>query len=67
MIKKILRGIIKIPATPFVVVGLVGMILVSYLVQFCEWLYEADVFDKKITAELKNDYITALKKWFTTI
>jgi hypothetical protein len=67
MFKKIIRGLIKIPATPFVVFVLGGMFLATYIIQFGEWVYEASEFDKRCTKETRDDFASGLKKWFTTV
>jgi hypothetical protein len=67
MFKKILRILIKIPATPFVTVFLLFALLSVYAAIFLEWLYDADDCDKRITLSMKQDVLKHLKKWFTTV
>jgi len=65
--KKAIRVILKIPATPVVVAFFFLMILAGYVCMFFEWVYEASNFDKEISRSLLSDYKKGLKKWFTTI
>ena len=67
MFKKVIRGILKIPLTPVVLFWNGGMIILSYAVQGFEWVYNSSEFDKRITKEVRDDYINNIKKWFTTI
>jgi len=67
MFKKIIRGLLKIPLTPFVVFVLGGLFLATYIIQFGEWVYEASESDKQCTKETKNDFARGIKKWFTTV
>ena len=67
MFKKVIRGILKIPLTPVVLFGNGVMIILSYAVQGFEWVYNSSDFDKRITKEVRDDYINNIKKWFTTI
>ena len=64
--KKLIRALIKVPATPFVALYHIIMYMAFLVSQFFEWLYEAKDSDKKITATCKQDCIDGLKKWFTT-
>lgn len=65
--KKLIRLLIKIPATPLVVVFcLFGYISFSFLA-FIQWVYEASKFSKEVTDDCRNDMTGILKKWFTTI
>jgi len=67
MVKKILRGLIKIPATPFVTAFLLFALLMVYAAMFFEWLYDADDWDKSFTKGVKQDILNNLKKWYTTV
>ena len=67
MFKKILRVIFKIPLTPIIMFYFVSMILMSYIEQFFEWLYDASDFSKSVTQDVQDDFYHGLKKWFTTI
>ncbi len=67
MFKKVLRGLIKIPATPFVTAFLLFALLVMYVVMFFDWLYDADEWDKFFTKSMKQDLLNYLKKWYTTV
>jgi len=66
-VKKLIRLIIKIPVTPFITVFYVMMIMVPFIFQFFEWLYEADSSDKNDTFIVRKYLISDLKRWFTTI
>lgn len=65
--KKLLRLIVKIPTTPFYLVFFVCMYITGTVVQFWQWLYEVDNWDRKITSELLADLRKGCKRWFTTI
>jgi len=67
MVKKILRGLIKIPATPFVTAFLLFALLMVYAAMFFEWLYDADDWDKSFTKGVKQDILNNLKKWYITV
>ena len=67
MFKKVIRGIIKIPATPIILFWNGGIIGLSYALQVFEWVYNSSEFDKRVTTEVRNDHIDNIKKWFTTI
>lgn len=65
--KKFIRFLIKIPATPVVVIFcLVGYIFFSILA-FFQWAYESSEFNIKVTNDCRNDMLVILKTWFTTI
>jgi hypothetical protein len=66
-IKKIIRALLKIPLTPVVVSFNLLMIFVCSVSIFYGWLYEDTDMEKSINHELMQDYISNLKKWFTTI
>ena len=66
-LKKVLRGLIKIPATPFVTLFLLYALLCIYASIFFEWLYDAGPVDKLITQGVKQDLFKYLKKWYTTV
>ena len=67
MFKKILRVLIKIPATPFITVFLLFALLMIYASMFFEWLYDAEPRDKRVTQGMKQHVLGALKKWYTTV
>lgn len=63
--KKLIRLILKIPFTPFVVCFLgIGLIFVTAII-FVEWLYDAP--NTEYVKEERDWIINLLKKWFTTI
>ena len=43
------------------------MLATGYICKAGEWVYEADDFDKRITAEIIQDYKNNIKWWFTTL
>jgi fatty acid desaturase len=65
--KKFIRALIKLPATPFVVVYFVVLYILTCIVQFFEWVYEASEQDKKWTKKERANVLDAAKKWFTTV
>lgn len=64
-LKLFLRLLLKIPLTPFVVSGVLGMLAVGHLIMFFEWLYDSDSL--KYSMNLRDEYIETLQKWFTTL
>ena len=66
-IKKLIRLLLKIPATPFVVSYHLSMWSIASVISFFEWLYDASDFDKSISKKIAIDEVNSLKKWFTTI
>lgn len=65
--KKLIRLIIKVPATPFMVFFFGFSIIVLSIYHFFEWAYEASEFTKEVTRDCIKDSVVQLKKWFTTI
>jgi hypothetical protein len=65
--KKFIRLLFKIPATPFVVAFcVIGYTLFSILA-FFQWAYESSEFNRSVTDECRDDMVGILKRWFTTI
>jgi len=65
--KKLIRALIKIPATPFVLFYHLLFLFSLYITLAFEWLYEASDFDIKITREIIDDEYKSIKRWFTVI
>jgi hypothetical protein len=65
--KRQIRLLLKIPGTVIMVPTWLFLLLLAYVIQFIEWAYEATEFDKRITAEIIQDYKDYIKRWFTTI
>jgi hypothetical protein len=65
--KKLIRAIIKIPATPVVIVACLFAICGNQIFKFFEWAYEASDYEKEITSSIDVDAMNFLKRWFTTI
>lgn len=65
--KKFIRLLIKLPATPFVVAFFVFSYIIFSVMSMFEWIYESSEFDKSITREIKSDIAKSLKTWCTTI
>ena len=65
--KKFIRGLIKIPLTPFAVLVCVLGIVLYYNIMFVQWLYDFSDFDKQITKECIGELYDDLKRWFTTV
>ncbi len=65
--KKFIRLLIKIPVTPAVVIFcLLGYVLFSILA-FFQWVYEVSEFNVDVTNECRDEMISSLKNWFTTV
>lgn len=68
MTRKIIRGILKIPVTPFYVLVCMIMYYFITVVQFVEWVYESgDEWDRNYNKTEKKKILDKLKKWFTTV
>jgi hypothetical protein len=67
-IRKVIRLILKIPATPVVLAWyLLGYVTIQVARTF-EWIYEASNDDKESSLRFLNNHIKKpLKKWFTTV
>ena len=65
--KKVIRGLLKIPLTPFVVVGLLFLITVTYAVSLYDWLYETDEYNRTLIKNIREEYFYNLKDWLTTV
>ena len=65
--KRLLRMVLKIPATAIVIPLWSYLLLTGYAVQLIEWVYEANEADRSITASINQDYKNLIKRWFTTI
>lgn len=67
--KRLLRLIFKILATPIAVPAMLGMIAIAYGFIFVDWLYnDTNTTDVNVIShEIKDDFVLSLKRWFTTI
>jgi hypothetical protein len=65
--KKAIRILFKIPATPFLILFWAFYILSALILVFFEWVYEANEYDKRITRSMMTGTLRSIKKWFTTI
>lgn len=65
--KKFIRLLIKLPATPFVFAFFAFSYIIFSIMSVFEWIYESSEFDKSITREIKSDIVKSLKTWCTTI
>ena len=65
--KKIIRGLLKIPFTPLVVFWCLFIIVIFNCILFGQWIYESGEFEKEVTQDCINDQYNILKRWFTTI
>lgn len=61
-IRKLIRLILKIPTTPFVLLFNFFKIMGLSVTLFFQWVYEAKELDKTITKETMSDTIIFLKK-----
>jgi hypothetical protein len=67
-IRKVIRLILKIPATPFVIMWYLLGYVTMQVTRIFEWVYEASDCDKATSLRiLDNDIKKPLKKWFTTV
>ena len=65
--KKFIRFLFKIPATPFVLVFCVIGYIIFSIFAFLQWVYESSKFNRDVTEDCRNDMLNNLKVWFTTI
>ena len=65
--KKIIRLIIKIMATPFFIPIMIGVIIAFNLIVLFDWLYEKSEWEVKFSKDMCKDANTFFIKWFTTI
>ena len=65
--KKIVRGLLKVPFTPFVVAWGLLVLVVFYVVMFFQYIYEVRKFEKEVTQAILDDQYNMLKRWFTTV
>jgi len=65
--KKLIRGLLKIPLTPFVLIGLLVSIIFTYFVSAYDWLYETDEYNRILIKNIREEYFYKLRKWFTTV
>lgn len=69
MIKKIIRGILKVPLTPFILIWFVWWYIIISVSQFVDWVYNEnfDEWDCAYLRKQKKESIKFMKKWFTTV
>jgi len=66
-IKTVLRALLKIPLTPFVLGFHLFLLCIWYAMKFSYWLYDATEREKYIIKELISESFTEIKNWFTTV
>jgi hypothetical protein len=65
--KKTIRGLLKIPVTPFIVAWGLFIVACFYVVQFFQYIYECGDFEKTVTQDIIDEQYSMLKRWFTSI
>ena len=65
--KKLIRLLLKIPGTIIILPFWLLMLATGYICKAGEWVYEANEFDKRVTAEIIQEYKDNIKRWFTTL
>jgi hypothetical protein len=65
--KKIIRGLLKIPVTPLIVAWSLFIVAGFYVVQFFQYIYECSDFEKEVTQDVIDEQYSMLKRWFTTL
>jgi hypothetical protein len=65
--KKTIRGLLKIPFTPFIVAWGLFIVAYFYVVQFGQYIYECSDWDKQITQDCIDEQYEMLKRWFTSV
>lgn len=65
--KKLIRAILKIPATFVFIPFCALLILMSYAVSATYWVYETNEWDIRANRDVRNDLFKDIKEWFTTI
>ncbi len=67
MLKKTIRGILKIPLTFIVIPFYLLLLLASYGTSAWFWLYDGNEWDVRANRDARKDLFVDMKEWFTTI
>lgn len=67
IIKYILRFIFKVIVTPFFIMAIIPLIVIGRFVIFYDWVYDKSDWDKSITRETHNHFVSVFKNWFTKL
>ncbi len=67
LIKKLIRLIFKICATPAILLFIGVTIVTSYIMSAIYWIYDANKWDIEANQMARKDMLAMLKEWFTTL
>lgn len=65
--KKTIRLIVKIIATPLFILAIVALFMFLLIVSALLWLFDGSEIDREISKEIREDLIVSFKRWFTVI
>ena len=65
--KKTIRLIVKIIATPLFILAIVALFMFLLIVSALLWLFGGSEIDREISNEIRQDLIVSFKRWFTVI
>ena len=65
--KKTIRLIVKIIATPLFILAIVALFMFLLIVSALLWLFGGSEIDREINNEILQDLIVSFKRWFTVI
>ena len=62
--KKILRVLIRIPATPVMLIMFALSMMLSGVAMAIHWIYEDSEWEKQLTRDIIKEDVTRFRKWF---
>ena len=65
--KKTIRLIVKIIATPLFILAIVALFMFLLILSALLWLFDGSEIDREINNEILQDLIVSFKRWFTVI
>ena len=65
--KKTIRLIVKIIATPLFILAIVALFMFLLILSALLWLFDGSEIDREISNEIRQDLIVSFKRWFTVI
>lgn len=62
--KKILRVLIRIPATPVMLIMFALSMMLSGVAMAIHWIYEDSEWEKQLTRDIIKEDVARFRKWF---
>lgn len=62
--KKILRVLIRIPATPFMIIMFALNMILCGIAMAIHWIYEDSEWEKQLTRDIMQEDLNRVRKWF---